>query len=265
MLGRTIFAGDSAVGEDRCLRRRSIAVVRSQPCPRHRRNGSGSRRRIIASVAQQPIHIAVSGLIGAGKSTLVRGLACVSGGSAFPERIETNPYFDDFYRDPRGVAFKHLAFFFEQSLADHGAARRTPGISVQERVIQEHVEIFGAEFFARGYLSADDWSLAQRLAHTCELLVGPPDLLLHIDISVNEAFERLRERARDAETTIEDRYLEALDQRYPPFLASWCESPILRVDASEYDFRAESSLEAIWRLVAARLGEVDGEHHHTAR
>jgi deoxyadenosine/deoxycytidine kinase len=209
-------------------------------------------------------HIAVSGLIGAGKSTLVEGLARKLHGRAFVERVDNNPYFEAFYRDPSAYAFKHFTFFFEQSLTDQRSATQASGCSIQERVIQEHLGVFGAEFFSRGYLSIDDWALLKRLTTTCENLVPAPDLLVHIDISVSEALRRLRHRARGAEAGVDQDYLQALARRYDAFLGSWSGGPIVRLHASEYDFRKESHLETIGRLVAHKLGEADGEGRRVA-
>src|SRR6201999_3729113 len=51
-------------------------------------------------------HIAISGVVGAGKTTLVRGLAREFGCLDLEERFEENPYLERFYVRPPAWAFK---------------------------------------------------------------------------------------------------------------------------------------------------------------
>jgi deoxyadenosine/deoxycytidine kinase len=207
-----------------------------------------------------PFHVAVSGLIGAGKSTLVRGLAPLLAASPLLERFDADPYFERFYSDPARWAFQHFTFFFEQSLDDQRRARQDGVSAVQERVIQEHLKIFGAEFHARGFLGDDDFDVLSRLTDTCAMLTGPPDLLVQIDIEVDEAMRRLEARARPAERAIDSEYLQALANRYEAFLAGW--EPrvrVMRIAAADYDFRVDDDLRLLAGEVTALLDEV-GTH-----
>ena len=69
------------------------------------------------------VHIAVSGIIGAGKSTLVHGLADDLGLLPLEERFEENPYLRRFYEDPPTWAFRNYVFFLQRTAADYLHAR----------------------------------------------------------------------------------------------------------------------------------------------
>lgn len=181
-------------------------------------------------------HIAVSGLIGAGKSTLVRGLSRQLGFSPLVERFEENPYLTGFYREPPRWAFKSFTYFFQRTLDDYAQVERTGLGSVQERVLEEHLLVFGEEFLERGYLDDRDFRVLRDLTLTALKLVKGPDLLIYLDIEPTEALARVRHRAHEVEGEIPFDYLESLHRRYERMLAEW-RGDLLHLDAREWDFR----------------------------
>jgi deoxyadenosine/deoxycytidine kinase len=201
-------------------------------------------------VRQVPFHVAVSGLIGAGKSTLVSGLAPLLGAEALPERADENPYLDRFYEDPARWAFRSFMYFFVQSLGDEASARRRDVAAIQERVMEEHLAVFARMFRERGYLDCSDLELLSRLVRTARSLIAPSDLLVHVDISPAEALRRIRDRGRPEEQAIELDYLKALSGRYEHFVRGWS-GPVLRLEAEEHDFRESSVLGELAAIVTS--------------
>jgi deoxyadenosine/deoxycytidine kinase len=200
-------------------------------------------------------HVAVVGQIGAGKSTLVRALARKLDAMALAEREDEDPYFRGFYEAPDRWAFHHAVFFVEQSVRDQAHAQAAGTAAVQERIVQDHVEVFGAEFHARRYLSDVDWALLQRLGDTSAQLLRPVDLLVFLEIAPDVAWRRLRARGRRDERVIELEYLAAIARRYADLVSHWSASPIMRIDAEGYDFRAERDTIELARLVTQAIGE----------
>lgn len=201
-----------------------------------------------------PFHIAVSGLIGAGKSTLVTGMAPLLDAQPLPERFDRNPYLANFYEEPQRWAFQSFMFFFEQSLSDEVAVRRDEVSALQERVIEEHVRVFGDVFRARGYLNGSELELLERLAEVSGSLLAPSDLLIHVDIDPAEALRRIRARALRTERAIDLEYLQALNARYARFVDGWSESPVLRLRAEEHDFRDGAHLHVLAATVEDAMG-----------
>jgi deoxyadenosine/deoxycytidine kinase len=197
-------------------------------------------------------HIAVSGLVGAGKTTLVRGLAAELDSLALPERDDENPYLAGFYDEPARWAFKSFVFFAQQTLEDYRRARSSPRGGVQERVLEEHLTVFGAEFHRRGYLDDVDLNALSALTVSMSELVQRPDLLIHLEIEPAEALRRLRWRASAMEENVELDYLESLGSRYEEFLARW-PGETLRVDAMAHDFRDEREVADLATGVGERL------------
>jgi deoxyadenosine/deoxycytidine kinase len=197
-------------------------------------------------------HVAVSGLMGAGKSTLVKALARELQGISLEERDAHNPYLAGFYEDPPAWAFKSYVFFLEQTLEDYRRARSDLRGGVQERVLEEHLVVFGHEFHRRGYLADVDLDLLTEVTSTAAALVPPPDLLIHLEIDPAEALRRLRQRALAAEEDVQLDYLESLNARYPSLLADW-KSDVLVIDAAAHDFRVDDEVAELAATIGKRL------------
>jgi deoxyadenosine/deoxycytidine kinase len=199
-------------------------------------------------------HIAVSGIIGAGKSTLVRGLAGDLGLLPLEERFEENPYLRRFYEDPSTWAFRNYVFFLQRTAADYLQARASNTGGIQERTLEEHLEVFGREFHARGYLDDEDLEMIVDLTTTTAAALQPPDGLVHIEIDPAEALSRVVARNNSTEDGIKIDYLKDLGDRYEAYLSSW-ERPLIRLDGNQLDFRKADDRRTVIELVRKELGQ----------
>src|SRR6202171_3788782 len=212
-------------------------------------------------------HIAVVGAIGGGRSPLVEALASELDALALLERFEESPYLSSFYQEPARWAFQHTVFFAEQSVRDQYEAQSRGDFAVQERILDEHIWVFGAEFHTREYLTDADWSLLQRLA--CDLckILRPIDLLIYVDVPPDEALRRLKDRERQDELGVTLDYMTGLATRYEDLVTRWSQSEVLRLPAEKYDFRKLNDValvaEAIRALVDKRSHGADSSARTT--
>ena len=190
--------------------------------------------------------------MGAGKTTLVRGLSRELDFLALEERFAENPFLASFYTDPRAWAFKSYVFFLQRTFADYIRARSSEEGGVQERVLQEHLVVFGEEFLARGYIEQAEFDVLSELTLSSVDAVRGPDLLLHVDIKPELALSRLRARATPAERNVELDYLRSLNERYEAMLSEWG-GDLLRIDGASSDFRETSCVIELAARVRARL------------
>jgi deoxyadenosine/deoxycytidine kinase len=203
--------------------------------------------------------VGISGQICSGKSTLVKGLAAELDFQALPERPDVNPYLERYYKDPAAWAFQNFLFFLEQSVADQVGALGQPRGAVQERLPEEHLDVFGREFHAQGFLSDEDLALIVRLKEAMTSRLSPPDLLVHLDVDPGTALVRLSGRARDAEVGVSLDYLQALGVRYERFVEQWTLSPVLRIDTQQLDVRQNTDVRRIADLVMEQLSSANSE------
>ena len=197
--------------------------------------------------------IGVSGQIASGKSTLVENLAPLLGVRGLPEPDAANPYLERFYRDPERWALQNLLFFFERSVHEQVEALEGQLGVLQERLPQEHFDVFGREFHAQGFLADDDIAVADRLATLVADTLLPPDLVLYLDIDPQEAFSRIKTRGHVGDDSITLEYLCGLARRYEAFISSWHRCPVIRLNSTDFDVRAAEDVQAIADSVLTQL------------
>ena len=171
------------------------------------------------------MHIAISGNIGSGKTTLTTLLAKHYGWLPKYETVAENPYLDLFYKDMKRWAFNLEVFFLKERFKDVLDIAQSDKTVVQDRSIFEGVHIFSANNKDMGNL--DDIMTS---------LVDAPDLLVYLRASVPHLVENIRRRGRDYEQSIPIAYLENLNRRYESFVVEKYPGKVLVIDVDDLDF-----------------------------
>ena len=189
--------------------------------------------------------IGVSGLIGAGKSTLTQQLAdelerremlkaqdiqaAIAAG--FPrkwkpvfEPVDNNPYLEDFYLDISRWTFNMQMFLLAKRFQQHqevlwDPCHRDGGGIVQDRTIYEDT-IFARMHHEDGLMVGRDWDTYISHFHIMQGFLRYPDLILYLKVSPETALERIEERGRDEERgKVSLTYLKSLYDGYEQFVA----------------------------------------------
>ena len=193
--------------------------------------------------------ITVSGLLGAGKSTLTKNLADSCKCKLFEEPVETNPFLDDYYKDPARYAFEMQVFLmFERSKQAKEAYYR----SLRGETVILDSNIWSDMAFAivqkrDGYFTRAEFDLYHNLYRDITLNIPRADYFVWLEMKPQDALERIKLRSRDCECNIPLNYLEHLYAAYQEVLASLeRQTNILRIDAKlSPDKVLNSVLEAI--------------------
>lgn len=210
------------------------------------------------------MHIAITGNIGAGKTTLAERLARHYGWEVLYEAVEGNPYLADFYADMARWAFNLQIFFlnsrFEQvrrikALQDENRQRAgQPYAIIQDRTIYEDAAIFARNLYQTGQLPERDYQTYQDLFANMISLVRPPDLMIYLRADLPKLREQIRRRGRPFEQGISDEYLLNLNQLYEEFVASYHEGPLLILDVNTTDYaRQPADFNALIDQIDAHL------------
>ncbi|MHA2031854.1 MAG: deoxynucleoside kinase [Candidatus Kariarchaeaceae archaeon] len=169
----------------------------------------------------------VEGNIGAGKTTLSHILEKELGYRGFYEPVDSNPYLQDFYEDPKRWAFPmqiemlHRRYAMQQLAAFecttysqfHGAIidRGLPGDRVFAKI---HTD--------EGNISQREWETYEKCYNIMTRSLTPPSLMIYLDVDPKECYYRARSRARDQEAGVEDQkfydYLFKLEKYYNKLL-----------------------------------------------
>ncbi|WKN43930.1 deoxynucleoside kinase [Tunicatimonas pelagia] len=203
--------------------------------------------------------IAVSGNIGAGKTTLVKRLATHFEARAELEAVQDNPYLNDFYEDMARWAFPLQIYFlshrFEQGVR---LASCTEHI-ILDRTIYEDAHIFAANLFKSGYLSDRDYQNYCHLYETMIGLVPPPDLIIFLKGSIPTLQQRIQQRhstqdhQRKNEDTIPTEYLQNLNNHYEQWMNNFSRCPIFTIDIDLVDLAEEPSFQELLDEIAPYL------------
>lgn len=181
--------------------------------------------------------VAVTGNIGAGKSTLTRMLAETFGFQPFYEANAENPYLADFYNDMERWSFHSQIFFLGKRLEHHRQLVDYPGSVVQDRTVYEDAEIFARNLHQQGAMSARDWETYSQLYRSVSAFLPAPHLIIYLRADVDTLLRHIAARGRDFEQSIAPDYVARLNRLYEDWIEDWTICPVLRVEMDSTDFQ----------------------------
>ena len=187
------------------------------------------------------MHLAVSGNIGSGKTTLTEKLAKHYGWSAEFEAVDDNPYLPDFYEDMKRWSF-HLQVYFLNSRFNQIKKIQESAIStIQDRTIYEDAYIFAANLYKSNLLSERDYANYKSLFDSMIAHVKAPDLLIYLKADIPKLVGQIEKRGRTYETAMRIDYLKNLNSHYEEWIAGYKEGKLLIIDVNELDFVERAS------------------------
>lgn len=166
----------------------------------------------------------VEGIIGAGKSTLAGMIADALQFRVFHEPVDSNPYLEVFYQDPKKHAYDmqiHLLQrrYIMQRLASDEAIY---GVDYKGSVLDRGLpgdRVFAKMHMLAGNISSMQWDTYQQFYEVMCADLRPPSLMLFLDIEPEVALERVRGRNRSAESSLSLQYLTDLRKGYLDLMA----------------------------------------------
>ena len=187
------------------------------------------------------MHLAVSGNIGSGKTTLTEKLAKHYGWSAEFETVDDNPYLPDFYEDMKRWSF-HLQVYFLNSRFNQIKKIQESTIStIQDRTIYEDAYIFAANLYKSNLLSERDYANYKSLFDSMIAHVKAPDLLIYLKADIPKLVGQIEKRGRTYETAMRIDYLKNLNSHYEDWIAGYKEGKLLIIDVNNLDFVESAS------------------------
>lgn len=181
-------------------------------------------------------HIAVSGNIGAGKTTLTEMLAKHYGWQAEFESVDNNPYLKDFYGDMAKWAFHLQVYFLNSRFEQINKLRAGDRTIIQDRTIYEDAYIFAKSLHKQGFFKDRDYENYQALFDSMIRFVQPPDLLIYLKSDISKLVKNIETRGRDYESQIRIDYLKGLNHHYEDWISDYNEGRLLVIEVSDIDF-----------------------------
>lgn len=214
---------------------------------------------ILSKILRERVYdmIVIEGVVGVGKSSLMRILA-EKGYEEFEEPVVDNPILDKFYHDRARYSFPLQVFFLNKRF-EHIKKAKDVNNAVMDR------SIYGDAIFARllnlnEEMSDEEFGIYSELLENMLEHVQAPKLMVYLEISVDEAMNRIRKRGRDYELIVEREYWEKLNHEYQTYFEQYSLSPMLTINVDNLDF--ENNLEDrahVLSLINDKLNELETE------
>lgn len=184
----------------------------------------------------KPMHIAIAGNIGSGKTTLTTQLAKHYNWHAHFEDADDNPYLNDFYEDMQRWSFNLQIYFLNSRFSQVQEIRNSGHSVIQDRTIYEDAHIFAPNLHAMGLMTTRDFENYFSLFKLMESFIAPPDLLIYLRASVPTLVNQIQKRGRDYENSIRLDYLKRLNERYEAWISTYEAGKLLIIEVDNNNF-----------------------------
>ena len=200
------------------------------------------------------MHVAISGNIGSGKTTLTTKLAKHYKWDPHFEDVENNPYLNDFYKEMQRWSFNLQVYFLNSRFRQIIDIKKLNKKFIQDRTIYEDAYIFAPNLHAMGLMSTRDFDNYKELFSLMDSFVEGPDLLIYLRASVPTLVEQIQKRGREYENSIRLDYLTQLNKRYEDWIENYDKGNLLIIDVDDLNFSEnEEDLGSIIEKVDSKI------------
>ena len=180
------------------------------------------------------VFIGISGLIGAGKTTLAEALAKELNLPVFYEPVANNEYLKDFYTDMKRYAFPMQIYLLNKRFKQQQQIVWNGTGGVQDRTIYED-SVFARMLCDSGYMEEREYKTYLELFQNMSNFMKKPNIIVHLDLTPEESLRRIQLRNRQCEQSISLEYLSALYKAYEDFVNEIAKIiPVIKVDYQRF-------------------------------
>lgn len=202
--------------------------------------------------------ITIGGTVGVGKSTITMALAESLGFRTSLEKVETNPYLDDFYQDFKKWSFHLQVYFLAERFKEQKRIFEYGGGFVQDRSIYEDTGIFARMLYEKGSMSETDYHTYTSLFDA--MVMTPyfphPDVLVYLEGTFDDVISRIKERGRPMEQNTAVEYWEEMYNRYENWINNFTACPVVRININEYDVvQDKDSVNHVLEKISNRISQ----------
>jgi len=202
------------------------------------------------------MHIAVTGNIGAGKTTLTKLLAKNYKWIPQFEDVDENPYLDDFYYNMEKWSFNLQIYFLGSRFKQIKEIRESGKNIIQDRTIYEDAYIFAENLHDMGLLASRDYDNYLNLFGLMTEYTQAPDLLIYLRASIPTLVNQIAKRGREYESSISIDYLMRLNEKYEKWIDNYTEGKLLIIEVDDLNF--VDNQEHLSQIIEKIDGEIFG-------
>ena len=191
-------------------------------------------------------YITIEGNIGVGKTSLATRLAEDFSGQLLLEEFATNPFLEDFYKQPQRYALATELNFLKDR---YKQLQQTLTLNEHPLLVADYA-FSKSLIFAQETLPKKEYTLYEELFYLLFERMIKPDLYIYLHQHTDILLENIQKRGRSFESPISKSYLERIEQSYLSFLQHNPSLHTLFIDVSYMDFvNNEADYEFITALI----------------
>lgn len=214
----------------------------------------------------RPLLIAISGLMGSGKTTLASGLCRELGWTCVPESPQATRYLNDLINNPQRWAFEtQIAFLAHKALTVLKALDAAENL-ILDRSLQEDAAIFAAYYYESGHFDERAFETYRATAAFVLRTLPSPDVLVLCSCRPETCERRLTDGRRVMKRAGLLQHLHDIDRRYAGWVSSYKTSPVYSIDGELSDLRRPSTVKRVaaeLELILRRRNELASDDHLT--
>ncbi len=203
-----------------------------------------------------PGYLVVEGVIGVGKTSLVKRLAESFGSETLLENAQDNPFLDRFYQDGQQAALPTQLFFLFQRSKQLQALRQR---DMFRTALVADFMLEKDPLFARQNLDEEELKLYEQVFAQLAVEIPVPDLVVYLQAPVEVLMQRIKKRNRKVELAITEDYLQGLSDAYTEFFYYYNRSPLLIINAAEIN---PVERDADYQLLLERICSIRRGKHY---
>lgn len=181
------------------------------------------------------MYVAIEGVIGVGKTTLARLLQPVFQARLLLEEFEENPFLARFYADRERYAFQTQMVFLLSRY--HQQRRGVPDVLRGGENLLADYTFEKDALFAGINLSGDELETYYNLHEALAEKIPTPDLIVYLRAETEVLMQRIAQRDRAYERSMEREYIATLNHAYEAFFAqARRKTPVLVIETDELNY-----------------------------
>jgi deoxyguanosine kinase len=184
-------------------------------------------------------YVVIEGNIGAGKTTLATRIAEQFNARLILEQFADNPFLPKFYQDPGKYSFplelSFLASRYKQLNDELGSRDIFRTFTIADYYFMKSL------VFAASTLNGDEYNLYRQIFYIIYGSLPKPDIYVYLHINPDRLLKNIRNRGREYEKSITERYLRKIQDGYFTFFRQNTGIRYLVIDINEMDFVADEN------------------------
>jgi deoxyguanosine kinase len=182
--------------------------------------------------------ISVAGPIGAGKTTLAKGLSDTFGFKPIKEAYETNPFMKEVYAGRKDLALDSQLFFLLGRCGQLNPQNfKDCKIAISDYIMDQEL------VYAKLWLDKIQFELYKKINGEMSKSAVAPAVVIYLKASAEECLKRIHLRNRPYEQGIDIKFLEKLCGEYQKLFEKFNRCPVITLDADSLDFRHRRQVE----------------------